>query len=385
MGTVKRIPTRYAGVYEVVPETRIFKGKPDSIFYIAYRFQGKLVWEKIGSISEGYSAKTAAGIRGDRIRDKRHGVELPQQKKKIPLFKDLAGKYLKWAETNRARSGREDKSYYQNHLAERFDNKRLNEISSFDLERMKSELLKKGLAPASVKHCLVLFRQIINKALAWGVYSGENPIKGVKLPTLQNQRERFLSYDEADLLLKELFEMSKTVHDLALLSLQTGMRAGEIFNLKGQDIDLDNSLLSVMDPKNKQSRKVYLTPGLSAMLKDRIPDNPEDYVFKDRLHGGQIKFVSQTFRKTVARLGFNRGLNDRRQLVNFHTLRHTFASWLALQGTPILTISQLLGHKSLAMTQRYSHLSPDHKKDAIQSIERLFNERRNGRVVSIKE
>jgi integrase len=380
-----RRPTHYQGVYEVVPKNRKYKGKPDNIFYVVYWNNGKKIFEKVGSISEGYSAKTAAGIRGDRIRDKRHGVELPRQKKKIPLFKDLAGKYLKWAETNRARAGREDKSYYQNHLAERFDNKRLNEISSFDLERMKSELLKKGLAPASVKHCLVLFRQMVNKANAWGLYSGENPIKGVKLPSLQNQRERFLSYEEADRLLKELAGVSRKVHDMALLSLQTGMRAGEVFNLKGQDIDLENSLLSVMDPKNKQSRKVYLTPTLSAILKDRIPDNPEGYVFKDRLHGGQIQFISQTFRKTVKRLEFNKGVTDRRQLVNFHTLRHTFASWLALQGTPILTISQLLGHKSLAMTQRYSHLSPDHKKDAIQSIERLFNEKRNGKVVLIIE
>jgi integrase len=250
---------------------------------------------------------------------------------------------------------------------------------------MKSELLKKGMAPASVKHCLVLFRQMINKAKAWGKYSGENPIKGVNIPVPQNQRERFLSYEEADRLLIELAKVSKVVHDIALLSLQTGLRAGEIFNLKGQDLDFENSLISVMDSKNKQSRKAHMTGAVKAMLSERKPKNPEDHVFKDKLHGGRIQFISQTYRKTISRLGFNKGMTDRRQQVNFHTLRHTFASWLALQGTPILTISQLLGHKSLAMTQRYSHLSPDHKKDAVQSIERLFNERRNGKVVLIKE
>ena len=65
-------------------------------------------------------------------------------------------------------------------------------------------------------------------------------------------------------------------------------------------------------------------------------------------------------------------LQDPRQIVTFHTLRHTFASWLALQGTPILTIKELLGHQSLVMTERYSHLTPDHKKNAVDGIEAMF-------------
>ncbi len=56
----------------------------------------------------------------------------------------------------------------------------------------------------------------------------------------------------------------------------------------------------------------------------------------------------------------------------FTTLRHTFASWLAIRGTPILTIKELLGHQTLAMTERYSHLSPDHKRQAIEGIETYF-------------
>jgi len=69
---------------------------------------------------------------------------------------------------------------------------------------------------------------------------------------------------------------------------------------------------------------------------------------------------------------FNNGVIDRRQKITFHTLRHTFASWLAMQGAPILTIKELLGHQSLAMTERYSHLSPDQKKEAVNGIEAMF-------------
>jgi integrase len=152
-----------------------------------------------------------------------------------------------------------------------FDGKRLNEISSFDLERLKAKLLKYGLSPSSVKLCLVLFRQMFNKAALWGMYKGsENPIKGVKLPVLQNQRERFLTHEEADRLLTELKSVSLQLHDMALTSLHCGLRAGEIFNIKGQDLDFGNGLINISDPKNKESRKAFMTNAVKEMLQNRI-------------------------------------------------------------------------------------------------------------------
>jgi integrase len=377
------IKTKFQGVFYIESQTKIFKKKPDRCFYITYKTHGRKITEKVGWLSEGYDEKTAAGLRGDRVQDLRHGKDIPYKKTLSPLFKDVAARYMKWAMENKTRAGKDDRNRYENHLT-RFDQKRLDEISAFDLEKLKSDLLKEGLAPATARHVLVLFRQIWNKANTWGLWEGPNPIRGVKLPVPQNARERFLSHQEADTLLKALSEVSGTVADMALVSLQTGMRAGEIFDLRGADIDFENGLITIRDPKNKQARKAYLTPTLSAMLKARLPEDPQDYIFHDRIHGGRINIVSQTFRKTVIALGFNKGITDPRQRVTFHTLRHTFGSWLAIQGTPVLTISQLMGHKTLAMTQRYSHLSPDHKKEAALNLERVFNQKINGNVVELK-
>jgi integrase len=80
-------------------------------------------------------------------------------------------------------------------------------------------------------------------------------------------------------------------------------------------------------------------------------------------------------------LKFNEGITDKRQKLVFHSLRHTFASWLAMQGTPIYTIAQLMGHKSITMSERYAHLSPDHKKEAVKNMEIALNGRE--RVVKI--
>jgi integrase len=143
-----------------------------------------------------------------------------------------------------------------------------------------------------------------------------------------------------------------------------------------------------MDPKNKANRTAYMTEAVRKILKERLPQDSNELIFKDRDHGGKIKFVSKTFDRTVKRLGFNNGVTDPRYRVVFHTLRHTFASWLALEGNlggnSILTIKELLGHKTLAMTERYSHLIPDMKKQAVLTLEASFNESRNKKVIPIE-
>lgn len=385
---MKRSITKYTGVYERTSDSRMHSGKKDKCYDITYGKDGKKIWEKVGWTSEGYSAKVASEIRTNRIQAIRHGKELPKEKKKAPYFKEIAKEYNAWAEKNKARSGRDDKYIYKNHLSPTFDNKRLNEISSFDLERLKNNLIKQDLAPATVKHCLVLFRQIFNKAVLWGMHKGDNPIKGVKLPTPQNQRERFLSHEEASLLLNELktdnHPTKKTpsekknpkLHDMALLSLHCGLRAGEIFNIKGQDLDFDNKLINISDPKNKESRKAYMTNAVKEALSKRLPIPPDEYVFKDKRHGSKITSISHAFGKAIDKLEFNKGISDTRQMVTFHTLRHTFASWLALQGESLLTIKELLGHKSLTMTTRYSHLMPEHKRQATLKLEKEFNDKK---------
>ncbi len=371
---MKRVLTKYPGVYSRQAGSRSHNGKTDVCFDITYKLDGKKIWEKVGWASEGYAPKLAAQIRAERMRSMRHGEELPRQQKKAPYFKEVAAKYLEWAKDNKTLKGRDDFYRYRKHLAPRFDDKRLNEISTFDLEQFKSDLSKLGLAPATVKQMLVEFRQMVNKAILWGMYEGTNPIKGVKMPTLQNQRSRFLTYKEAKLLLVELNKVSPQLHDMALLSLHCGLRAGEIFNIKGQDLDFENDLLNISDPKNKQSRKAFMTKAVKAMLSRYVPETPSEYVFKDKRHGGKIKAISKTFRLLVDKIGWNNGITDLRQRVYFHTLRHTFASWLAIQGNTLLTIKELMGHKTLEMTLRYAHLMPDQKRKATLNLEKVFNQ-----------
>lgn len=377
--------TKYAGVYERQLEDKKGNGRCEIAFDITYRHEGRKIWEKVGRSSEGYSAKLAADVRAERIRSKRHGDELPYQKKKAITFRKLAEKYLKWSEENKNNGGDADKSRYENHLKNRFDDKCLDQIVSLDLERMKKEMADDELSPKTITHCLALIRAMYNKAAAWDLYQGENPVKKVKMPTVQNARDRFLSVEEAKTLLKELKRNHQIkdryeelndpkLHDISLFSLHTGARAGEIFNLKGQDADFQNELVALRDTKNKETRHAPMTQEVKTILKRRMPDNPSDYFFKDK-YGGKINEVSNAFKQSVNRLEFNDGVDDKRHRVVFHTLRHTFASWLAIQGTPLLTIAKLMGHKTISMSERYSHLSPGHKRDAVKTMEKIFKKK----------
>ncbi len=198
-----RIP-KFQGVYYRESSKRRQQGKPDKCFDISYKnIKGKITWEKVGRTSEGYSAVMASTVRAERLRAIRHGEEIPQKKGREPTLGEVWDKYDQWLETGKSRP-KDDRILYANHLKSRFSNRLLSEITPFDLEKMKMTLTKKGLSPASVKHCLVLVRQIINKAIAWGMWKGENPVTQVKMPKLNNKRKRYLKPKEASRLLKEI-------------------------------------------------------------------------------------------------------------------------------------------------------------------------------------
>lgn len=366
-----RVP-KFQGVFYRESSVKRYEGKPDKCYDICYRDRrGKLIWEKVGWTSEKYSALIASQIRSERLRTIRHGGDLPKEKPIEYTLGDVWEKYDEWLDTGK-REPEDDRSYYRKHIKPIFASTLISKISPFDLEKLKIKLKSQDYAPATIKHILAIIRQVINKAILWGMWNGENPVKKVKLPSLNNRRERFLSKEEAKNLLEAIKKYSQQTHDIALVSLHTGMRAGEIFDLRWVHLDMENGLMHIADPKSGRARKAFMTETLKDLFQSLEFGKPEEYVFPSRFND-RIDRISNSFMDAVNDLKLNEGITDRRQKVIFHTLRHTFASWLAIQGTPILTIKELLGHQTLAMTERYSHLSPDQKREAVKGIERLFS------------
>ena len=287
-------------------------------------------------------------------------------------------KYLPYAKEKKSYNREEE--LYRVWINPVIGNKPLNEISPFDIEKIKNFM--KDKAPRTIQYALAVIRHSLNKAKHWGYFTGDNPVSMVKMPKINNRRLRFLTVDEANALLNECKKRSKQLYEICLLSLSCGLRAGEIFNLTYKDIDLNNGVINIRNPKNGEDRAVYMTDEVRSILENKHGE-PDELVFKDT-KGNKIKRISKTFSIIVDELGLNRGREDVKDKVVFHTLRHTFASWLAIQGTPIYTIKELLGHKSLVMTERYSHLLPGIQRKAVEGVEKMFKEKSEGKTIPFK-
>lgn len=182
------------------------------------------------------------------------------------------------------------------------------------------------------------------------------------MPFFDNRRMRFLSVEEAQYLLQALKLKSELWHDVVAFALNTGMRAGEIYKLQKFHFDFDQRIVKVLDSKNSQSRHIPLNDAAyNADRKYYTIDN-EGEIFSN----ARTKYY--IFQDAVCECGFNKGIQDRRGRFCFHTLRHTFASGLVQHGTPLSLVGELLGHKDLRMTMRYSHLAPDQGQAGVATL-----------------
>ncbi len=200
------------------------------------------------------------------------------------------------------------------------------------------------------------------------MFSGTNPVSKIKFKKLNNQRERFLTKNESEDLSRVLKLKSKQVHDMALLSLHTGMRVSEIFKLTWRDIDLSQGTIHIVDTKITESRYAYMSDPVKEIFKKPSDNKNRNLIFPNA-KGNRINAISKTFARVVESLGFNNNIKDDRDKIVFHSLRHTFASWQVQSGMNLYTLQKLMGHKSFQMVQRYAHLAPDNLKKAT----RIFN------------
>jgi len=254
---------------------------------------------------------------------------------------------------------------WQKHVIKYFGHEfKVAEITNKKILLFRSNLIKKGLSPQTVAHCLSLLRRVLHRAQQWDIFTGKLP--SFDMPKFDNKRVRFLTKTEANLLLQELSLKSQLWHDISLLALHTGLRAGEIFDLRPSHFDKNNSALYVFDTKSN-NRTVPLNAASLSVLDRNCRSS--DFIFKEREQ--PIYQVSRIFRDAVAFCGLNIKIKDRRQKVVFHTLRHTFASWLVQSGTPLVVVSQLLGHKTLQITMRYAHLAPSQGASAVKILEQF--------------
>ncbi|MDR2819017.1 MAG: site-specific integrase [Desulfovibrio sp.] len=364
-----RTKTRYVGVYFRYGKNRIgADGKPDKCFDILYKKNNKLIWEKIGWTSEGYTVQDAIEIRGKRVKAIRH-PELIEEIEKSGITLDEAWKafYTRWC-MNLKNPG-DYVWLYQKHLKPQLGSMDMTGITPKRLEAFTQDL-QQHQAPASTKKILALFRNIFNRCKDWEMIpeTAICPVSKIKKIKVDNERERFLTRREASFLLDALTFIDCKLYYIAKISLYSGMRLSEILEIQKQHINLDAGVIYIQDAKSG-NRPAYISDELKKDLKILLKDKNSNYVLHNEGKKLSKSNISQQFARVIKEIGFNDNINNKLHKVVFHTLRHTFCSWLAIDGVTLYTISKLAGHKDSKMTQRYAKLSPDCMRDAIKHID----------------
>jgi len=256
------------------------------------------------------------------------------------------------------------------HLHPVFTGRDIHELSPVDVRKYVRQRRKEGAAAATVNHEIGLLSKAINHArLEWGL-KVDNPCAGCRLPEPEG-RVRWLTHDEAEALIEAASKVPKAPHlaDFVQLALFTGMRKGELLGLEWSRVDLERGLiyLEARHQKGKRRAVVPLNQRAREAIESRrrwvaehCPETPWVFTWRS---GKRITDVKNGFRTALAKAG----ITDCR----IHDLRHTFASWLVMEGVDLYRVRDLLRHRSITETERYAHLAPDLAAEAASTLDRV--------------
>lgn len=382
--------TEERGIRSCEHPTRMHGKRKDRYFQIRHTVNGKQVEEGLGWASDGWTISKArlyleklqeakrlgkgaitlseARQEAQKVRDEQVAEEARIQASLVTLNEFWEQVYQHNRTHKKASTNKSEDGFFKNWLQPSLGNTPLVQITSEHLDKVKNSMIAHKKSPRTIQYTMAVFSQVWHSAESRGIVSGTPPTQKVKLPKFDNKRIRFLSKEEAHKLLEALRNHSFVLYAQAILSLGCGLRAGEILSLTWSDIDMENELIIIRDPKSGKNRHAYITDEVRSTLQELAVDKTSNGLIFPTSVGTVSVQISKDFQKIVNELHLNDNVVDDRQKVVFHTLRHTFASWLVQAGTPIYTVANLMGHSTIAMTQRYAHLAPEGNRAAAMKL-----------------
>jgi integrase len=339
-----------------------------NVWWIRYAgLDGRIVRE-----SSGYSRfRDAEALLLQRRNDVKEGKQPEVKRITNHIFNEMADQYKVWAERQRSYRSKEG---FINQLVEAFGNLPLRRFNSMLVEQFQTERAQRGNKPATINRLVATLKHMFTKAVEWDMVEEQTlkRIRKAKLLEENNRRLRYLSKEECQALINSC---DKHLNPIVVCALHTGMRKGEILNLKWDNVDLKHGFILLDQTKNGERREIPINLTLREALtelfqgtKDRPRRLDVPYVFYYPPTGKPYQDVKRSFSTACRRAK----IRDFR----FHDLRHTFASHLVMARQDLTTVKELLGHKTLTMTLRYAHLAPSHKVKAVEVLDSVLNEKR---------
>ncbi|MGJ0289555.1 site-specific integrase [Aliarcobacter cryaerophilus] len=356
---------KYTGVYY----QELING--DKSYYITYKHNKKDIWKKIGLYSEGIREAYCSQKRNEIVSKIRLGEDLPHvaNKNNFTSLIEVAEKFYELKELHnkqnkktRSRVLAKLKKHYIGEMS-------IKEIQKLDIENFQIEI-EKDLMPATINFIIQQTSSIFNWSIENG-YLSKNPCQFVKNLKVKNGRLRYLEIDEIKRLL-ETVKNDKHLYYFVLLGLSTGGRLQTVCNIKVSDIR-ENGTIRLYDFKNESEYFGFLNNDLKSELNEYIKIinlKEDDFIFKNTSNQNYTNQYYYRKLQPIFDVLFNPDGTEPLEKVTIHTLRHTFASQLAINDTPILIIKKLMNHNDIKTTMRYAKLS---KSSGDVYVDRLVN------------
>ena len=357
-----KICTSHKGIYykEIINDE---KKAIDKVYIIRYKDEiGRDKQKTIGKHSQGIRIAYCKTIRDQTIVKIRLGENLPKitaQKSKYTVH-DLAIKWLDLKKANKTYEG--ELQRYNATLKKLIGNEIAEHLKKQDIINLQAKLQDMGYAPSTTQHFITMVSGIYQFAIQDKLIKTDNPCEGLKSIKFNNERDRYLTTEEV----KQLKEAVS--HELELLlfveiGLSTGARLGSIMEMTKSDIDFRNESIKIKNFKTSDKYTGYLNSSTLKILNLHCKSLKRG----QKLFSVGRSYVSYKIRGLMKKL-FNEDVIDDYQKVVIHTLRHTFASHLAINGCPIYTIKELMNHKTIEMTERYAKLAPNQGQVQVKGL-----------------
>jgi integrase len=344
METRKRDEKQHRGMFEKEPGS--------GIWWIRYFANGQKKREKVGRKSD------AIALSQRRKSKIRAGAKLPANlRQNGETLGAVIDRALLWYTSHRPRSLRTASTHLNLIKAD------LGHLVAADLTPDVVDQWVSGHKDwsAATKN---RYKATFGRALQLAVVSGSLQRNAARLVTARredNTRVRWLKDDEEKRMVDTILENCPTQLPAFIVALHTGMRQSEQFSLDWREVDFERRKIFLDKTKNGNDREVPMSKTCFQLLTDLHADKQNDWVFQASRYKQRLKNPRQWF-ETVLRDA---------KVTNFHwhDLRHTFCSRLVMKGVDIRTVMELAGHKSISVTMRYAHLSPEHNQAAIEKLD----------------
>ena len=352
---------KYDGVFFNVLESG------DKSYYVKYYVNKKQYIKKIGKHSEGIRENFCFMKRVELINAAKFGevdavhIGLDDLAERYHDTKTVNATY----EDMKSRYDFKIKPFFKNKLALKIVE---DDIYAFQKELMKTKTGSKGvgkrlMSPSTVNYYITQISSILKYGISKGYLKG-NVAVNVRALKEDNSRTRYLEKEELGALVEEV-QFDADLLLFVEMSMSTGGRMSAVMSIRKKDINMRNKSVSIEDDKGGGFYVAFLNERVLGLLVRTFGSlKPNDRIYVENVRHLQRKM------KKVLDVLFNEGLSvdDAKNRVVIHTLRHTFASHLAINGTPIFTIQKLLNHRDIKQTMRYAKLSPDSGRSDVEGI-----------------